>query len=102
MTDKPQAPDGDEGASPAPNPWRIVIVLRNVKERRKLVAAYNEFTKDADEGHLFPWFARFIKAWPYKLDPSKEASYDELTLDQMDDVQGEFSRALESFRPRAV
>lgn len=51
-------------------------------EEKEFLAVCRECGNTGDDWPLFPYFAQYIKAWPYESDPTKPESYQKLKRSQ--------------------
>lgn len=71
----------------------------NVKMRdyRAFMKASQHITESLDTSELYPYLAKFVKAWPYAGDPSVPESYDELTILEFREVAKHVNDAFQIF-----
>ena len=71
--------------STANGSWLVDVDVPQ-KVYRAFVKTGVESAKENDDSLLYPYFAQFIKAWPYSLDPAIPESYDELKRSEFTEV----------------
>jgi hypothetical protein len=78
--------------------WSIVIdVLRwKMKTKRAFMALVSSGGTDKDDNELYPFYAQMVRRWPYPYDPALIESYDEITVEEFNEVT---RRVLAAFQP---
>jgi hypothetical protein len=88
MTDQPQLKPVDLAALNSAPGW--VIDFQRVKR-----SELDQFNKDITEGDkIIQWMMRVIVKWPFPSDPSREASYMELGLEDWAEVKARFEERI--------
>lgn len=82
-----EAPNGDAA-------WSLDVNVK-MKDKRAFVKASQNVTQSLDEADLYPYLAKFVKAWPYMGDPTLPESYDELTQTEFQEVVKRVSDAFQ-------
>lgn len=83
--------------------WRFEITEWNIGMKRAINADIITAGKENDEGYLFKWIAKWLKAWPYEgLEPDKPESYDKLTEAQFNETWTRLLQAVDRFRTTPV
>ena len=74
--------------SPLDPDWDIQInVLQwKMRQKREFLALLNTGGTNKDDSALYPFYALMVKKWPYALDPSVESNYDEISVEEFNEV----------------
>jgi len=77
--------------------WEIITTIKQwkMKEKREFMRLMNSATAGEDEAASYPFLAKIVTRWPYKLNPADPASYDELTVEQFDEVLSQIKAAFQ-------
>lgn len=100
MSKRSKAAERPAGIPPPDDPaWDIKIALANMGEKDDFLTVLREAAETGITADLYPWYARYVKAWPYApLDPTKPEDYRGLTFDQWKELDLRMGKALGSFR----
>ena len=76
------------------NDWELDVDITN-RERKRFRAEFKQATEADEEELLYPWFARFIKRWPYEGDPTDAKTYLDLKLSEWVEAQKRVTAAFQ-------
>lgn len=65
--------------------WSIDVDVTK-KEHREFLAVCKTSIDQSDDTLIYPFLAKYIKAWPYEGDPANPETYDSLKLSQFGEV----------------
>ena len=76
------------------NGWDISLAGWKRKDQKGFVDAAAKTDSGEDHDAVIPFFVRAINKWPFPgLDPKKPSDYDELEIEQWDEVVQQISAA---------
>jgi len=76
------------------NDWELDVDITN-RERKRFRAEFKQATEADEEELLYPWFAKFIKRWPFDGDSTDPKSYQDLKLSEWVEAQKRVTAAFQ-------